>query len=143
MRTYGKDFEKYYNRAEEEAGVRFIKSRITNILPVKETGNLLIRYTDEAGKRVEEEFDMVVLSVGLGVPKEAVELAKRLEIELDSYQYASTSSLTIQTSTALPVSAFRSKIFLFGRGGLRRHGGGVSLRPGTMTPARSHEMDVR
>jgi heterodisulfide reductase subunit A len=99
MRTYGKDFEKYYNRAEEEAGVRFIKSRITNIFPVKETGNLLIRYTDEIGKRVDEEFDMVVLSVGLGVPKEAVELAKRLEIELDPYLYASTSSFDpIQTS---------------------------------------------
>lgn len=99
MRTYGKDFEKYYNRAEKEAGVRFIKSRITNILPVNETGNLLIRYTDETGRRVEEEFDIVVLSVGLGVRKEAVDLAKRLEIDLDPYQFASTSSFEpVQTS---------------------------------------------
>jgi heterodisulfide reductase subunit A len=92
MRTFGKDFERYYNRAEEEAGVRFIKSRIAKIEPVDDTGNLLIRYTDEAGRRVEEGFDMVVLSVGFGVSKEAADLANRLGIELDPYRFASTSS---------------------------------------------------
>jgi len=99
MRTYGKDFERYYNRAEEESGVRFIKSRITNIFPVRETGELLIRYTDEAGRRVEEAFDLVVLSVGFGVSKEAVDLAKRLDIQLDSYHFTLTSSFEpVQTS---------------------------------------------
>jgi heterodisulfide reductase subunit A len=99
MRTYGKDFERYYNRAREEAGVRFIKSRITQILPVDGTGDLLIRYTDEAQKRIEETFDLVVLSVGFAVPKEAVELAKRLDIHLDPYAFTTTSSFEpVQTS---------------------------------------------
>jgi heterodisulfide reductase subunit A len=99
MRTYGKDFERYYNRAREEAGVRFIKSRITQILPVNGTGDLLIRYTDEAQKRIEETFDLVVLSVGFAVPKEAVELAKRLDIRLDPYHFTITSSFEpVQTS---------------------------------------------
>ncbi len=92
MRTYGKDFEKYYNRAQEEAGVRFIKSRITQIHPVKKTGDLLIRYTEETGRRVEETFDLVVLSIGIGVPKDAMDLAKKLDIRLDSYSFASTGS---------------------------------------------------
>jgi heterodisulfide reductase subunit A len=107
MRTYGKDFERYYNRAEEEAGVRFIKSRITQILPVKETGDLLIHYTDETGRRVEETFDMVVLSVGIGVPKDAVDLAKRLDIHLDPYTFTSTSSFD-------PVQTSRPGIFVCG-----------------------------
>jgi heterodisulfide reductase subunit A len=99
MRTYGKDFERYYNRAREEAGVRFIKSRITQILPVNGTGDLLIRYTDEAQQRIEETFDLVVLSVGFAVPKEAVELAKRLDIRLDPYHFTTTSSFEpVQTS---------------------------------------------
>jgi heterodisulfide reductase subunit A len=99
MRTYGKDFERYYNRAREEAGVRFIKSRITQILPVNGTGDLLIRYTDEAQQRIEETFDLVVLSVGFAVPKEAVELAKRLDIRLDPYHFTFTSSFEpVQTS---------------------------------------------
>jgi heterodisulfide reductase subunit A len=107
MRTYGKDFERYYNRAEEEVGVRFIKSRITQILPVKETGDLLIHYTDETGRRVEETFDMVVLSVGIGVPKDAVDLAKRLDIHLDPYTFTSTSSFD-------PVQTSRPGIFVCG-----------------------------
>jgi heterodisulfide reductase subunit A len=107
MRTYGKDFERYYNRAREEAGVRFIKSRIAQVLPVKDTGDLLIRYTDEAQRRIEETFDMVVLSVGFGVPKEAVDLAKRLGIELDPYHFASTSTFE-------PVQTSRPGIFVCG-----------------------------
>ena len=107
MRTFGKDFERYYNRAKEEAGVRFIKSRITQILPARETGNLLIRYTDEVQKRIEEEFDMVVLSVGIGVPKEAADLARRLNVEINHYDFASTSSFD-------PVSTSKPGIFVGG-----------------------------
>jgi heterodisulfide reductase subunit A len=107
MRTYGKDFEKYYNRARDEAGVRFIKSRITQILPVKEKGGLLIRYTDEAQTRIEETFDMVVLSVGFSVANEALDLAKRLEIQVDPYHFSTTSSFD-------PVRTSRAGIFVCG-----------------------------
>jgi len=107
MRTHGKDFERYYNRAKEEAGVRFVKSRITQILPVNGTGDLLIRYTDEAQKTIEEIFDLVVLSVGLAVPKEAVELAKRLDIHLDPYLFTTTSSFE-------PVRTSKPGIFVCG-----------------------------
>ena len=107
MRTYGKDFERYYNRAREEAGVRFIKSRITQILPVNGTSDLLIRYTDEAQKRIEEAFDLVVLSVGFAVPKEAVDLAKRLDIRLDPYHFATTSSFE-------PVRTSKPGVFVCG-----------------------------
>ena len=99
MRTYGKDFEKYYNRAKDEMGVRFIKSRVTDIPPVGKTGNLLVRYTDELGRRVKEDFDMVVLSIGLGIPQSSIDLAERIGIELDSHNFASTSSFEpIKTS---------------------------------------------
>ncbi len=107
MRTFGKDFERYYNRAREEAGVRFIKSRITQILPMSDTGDLLIRYTDEAQKRIEETFDLVVLSVGIGVSKETVELARRLDIHLDPYSFTTTSSFE-------PVRTSKPGIFVCG-----------------------------
>ena len=98
MRTHGKDFERYYNRAQE-AGVRFVKSKISTILPDGDTGNLLISYTDEAGRRINESFDIVVLSVGFGASKEALDLAQKLGIELDQYQLALTSGFEpVQTS---------------------------------------------
>ena len=106
IRTHGKDFERYYNRAQE-ADVRFVKSKISTIRPADDTGNLIIGYTDETGKRIDEEFDMVVLSVGFAKSKEAIDLAKRLDIELDQYQLAQTSSFE-------PVRTSKPGIFVCG-----------------------------
>jgi heterodisulfide reductase subunit A len=107
IRTHGKDFERYYNRGKDESGIRFIKSKITNIMPVGDNGKQIIRYINETGERVEEEFDMVVLSVGLGVSREAIDLAHRLGIELDQYEFASTTSFE-------PVKTSRPGIFVCG-----------------------------
>ncbi len=107
IRTYGKDFERYYNRAKDEVGVRFVKSKVTSVVPVDDTGKLLIRYVDEAGRRVEEKFDIVVLSVGLVSSREGAELAKKLGVELDHYNFAKTSSFE-------PVQSSRSGIYVCG-----------------------------
>jgi heterodisulfide reductase subunit A2 len=98
IRTFGKDYEKYYNRAKD-AGIRFIKSRIHSIDEVFDTGELSIRYMDDAGVLQVENFDMVVLSVGLDVPASVVDLAKRLDLELDEYNFAATHPFApIETS---------------------------------------------
>ena len=107
IRTYGKDFERYYNRAKDEIGVRFVKSKITNVTPNDETGMQVIRYVDEAGRKVEEEFDIVVLSVGLMASPEGVELAKRLGVDMDHYNFASTSSFA-------PVESSKPGIYVCG-----------------------------
>lgn len=107
VRTYGKDFERYYNRAKDEVGVRFVKSKVTNVILDDDTGKLLIRYVDEAGKRVEEGFDIVVLSIGLMVSPEGVELAKRLGVDMDHYNFARTSSFA-------PVESNVSGIYVCG-----------------------------
>ncbi len=106
MRTYGKDFEKYYMRAEEESGVRFIRSRIHSIDPM-EDGNLKIRYATESGEIKEEIFDMVVLSVGLSPNEDIVHLAEKLGIELNAHQHALTGSFS-------PVSSSREGVYLCG-----------------------------
>ena len=100
MRTYGKEFEQYYNRAEE-SGVRFQRCRVHTIDPVAESDNLEIRYVTEDGRAETEEFDMVVLSVGLEPSPGAAELAEKLGIELDHYKFARTGSFT-PVSTSAP-----------------------------------------
>ncbi len=113
IRTHGKDFERYYNRGKDESGIRFIKSKISNIFPVGDTGSQIIRYIDENGRRVDEEFDMVVLSVGLGISNEAIELSKKLGVELDHYNFVSTTSFD-PVKTSVPgiavCGAFESPI---------------------------------
>ena len=107
VRTFGKDFERYYNRAKEDLGVRFVKSRISHVEPRDANGRHLIRYVDEQGNSVGEEFDIVVLSVGLGVSDSAAALAKKLDVELNHYQYARTSGLD-------PVKTSRPGIYVCG-----------------------------
>jgi len=106
MRTYGKDFEKYYNRAEKESGVRFIRSRIHSLLPT-EGDNLTLSYGTESGEIKEETFDMVVLSVGLAPNKDIAQLAQKLGVELNEHKYAQTKSFT-------PVSTNREGIYVCG-----------------------------
>ncbi|MGD9206635.1 MAG: FAD-dependent oxidoreductase, partial [Desulfobacterales bacterium] len=98
IRTFGKDYEKYYNRAKD-AGIRFVKSKVHSIDEISDTGNLSVRYMDDAGQLQEEDFDMVVLSVGLQVPESTVQLAERLGVELDDSRFAVTHPFTpVQTS---------------------------------------------
>lgn len=101
MRTYGKDFERYYIRAKDEMGVRFIRSKVHDIQPIHGTDDLMICYTTEDGDIVKERFDMVVLSMGLRPPKDAVNLANKLGIELDRYNFVKVSSFS-PISTSIP-----------------------------------------
>jgi heterodisulfide reductase subunit A len=107
MRTCGKDYERYYNHAKEETGVRFIRSRVHTINPVLCADDLSITYATEDSGLKTEEFDMVVLSVGLGVPEGAVELARTLRIQLDNHNFAATD-------TFAPVNTSRPGIYACG-----------------------------
>jgi len=99
IRTFGKDYEKYYLRAKEKEGVRFIKARVHTIEEVGEERNLSVQYVDDTGVVQEEVFDMVMLSVGLQVPQSTAELAKRLDVDLDEYNFAVTRPFTpVETS---------------------------------------------
>ena len=107
IRTFGKDYEKYYLRAKDSEGVRFSKARIHTITEIPETGDLHVQYVDEDGSRAEDTFSMVVLSVGLGIPQSSVELARRLGIELNSYNF-------VETEPFAPVATSRPGIFTCG-----------------------------
>ena len=90
IRSYGKDFERFYQRAEKLPGIRFVRSYVSVGREVPETKNVTIRYaTDEDGVR-EEEFDLVVLGVGLSPPRDAARLADLFGLELDEHGFCRT-----------------------------------------------------
>ena len=107
MRTYGKDFDKYYERAKQEYGIQFIRSKVFGVEEVDGTGGLSLRYAAENGELCKDDFDMVVLSVGLKPKPGAVELAKRLGIELNEYEFCRTHGFS-------PVNTSREGIFVCG-----------------------------
>jgi heterodisulfide reductase subunit A len=87
IRSYGKDFERYYERAEQLPGVRFIRSYVSIVKEDPETKNIAIRYSTPEDGVKDEEFDMVVLSVGLNPPAGAKVLAEKYGIRLNSYDF--------------------------------------------------------
>ena len=106
IRTFGKDYEKYYNRAKDQ-GIRFEKARVHTIDVLRDSGNLLLRYADDSGLLKSEEFDMVVLSVGLIVPSSTVETARRLGIALNKYNF-------VETGPFEPINTSRPGVFACG-----------------------------
>ena len=99
IRSFGKDYEKYYLRARQEAGVRFIRSRVHTIDPLRDSGDLRIRYMDAAGALQEETFNLVVLSVGMQVSPDMADTARRLGVALNRYNFAETAPFSpVETS---------------------------------------------
>ncbi len=93
MRTHGKDFDKYYESAKEKHGVRFVRSRVHTVDPVPGTDDLEVRYVTDEGEIKTEIFDQIVLSVGMEISSEIVDLAKRLGIELSEGNFCKTESI--------------------------------------------------
>ena len=72
IRAFGKDFERFYQRAENLPGVRFIRSYVSVGKEIPESKNVTIRYSTLEDGVQEEEFDLEVLSVGLKDRKSVV-----------------------------------------------------------------------
>jgi heterodisulfide reductase subunit A-like polyferredoxin len=107
MRTYGKGFEEYYQRAKDESNIRFVRCRISEINQDEKTKSLLLKYETEEGNLIEEEFDMVVLSVGLTPNENAKSLAEKLDIRLNEFGFSETPELK-------PIETTRKGIFVSG-----------------------------
>ncbi len=99
VRAFGKGFEGYCEHAKEE-GVRFLRGIPSEVKELPE-GGLLVRYLGDEGV-VEEEFDMVVLSVGLELPEGARELASRLGVELEEIGGLPVTSALAPMATSRP-----------------------------------------
>ena len=107
VRAVGKDFDKYINRAQDEYGVRYIRSRISSIQEIPSTRDLKLIYESETGEIIEEIFNMAVLGVGLNPPKQARTIAEKFGIELNEYGFLDSKNLS-------PVETLKSGVYVCG-----------------------------
>jgi heterodisulfide reductase subunit A len=99
IRSFGKDFERFYQRAEKLPGVTYIRSYVAIGKEIPETKNVTIRYaTFEDGVK-EEEFDLVVLGVGLNPPADVQNLADKFGIQLNSHGFCKTNPVNPMETT--------------------------------------------
>jgi len=107
IRSYGKDFERFYERAEKLPGVEFIRSYVSIGREIEGTKNVTVRYaTDDEGVK-EKEFDLVVLGIGLSAPKDGPRLAEQFGIELDAHGFCKTNPRN-------PIETSRPGVFVSG-----------------------------
>ena len=108
MRTFGKDYELYLNRAKNDYNIRLVRSRPHSVFHNPETESLSIIYTpDDEHINVSEDFDMVVLSTGFQVSRDTQELAAKLEIDLNEHRFAKTGGFK-------PVATSKPGIYVCG-----------------------------
>lgn len=99
LRAFGKGFERYYESARDKFGVRYINSIPSGVKELQKNHNLLLEYSGDDGKKVQEEFDLVVLSVGLVPAAGTKELAEKVGIQLDHFGFCDTDRLNPGTTS--------------------------------------------
>jgi len=108
MRTCGKGYEQYFERAKNDYGIRFVRSVPHSILPDSDKGELALSYMSEKTGTLESEaFHMVVLSTGFRITQEMVDLAGRLGIDLNEHRFVSSDPFS-------PVATSRPGIYVCG-----------------------------
>jgi heterodisulfide reductase subunit A len=107
IRAIGKDFERYFQRAEGLPGVRFIRSYTSVVREIPETGNVVLRYATPDDGVQEEEFEMVVLSVGLNPPADHRALSETFGIVLTPHGFP-------ETPLENPMATIRPGVFVSG-----------------------------
>ena len=98
VRAFGKGFEQYYDRAQNEYGVRYVKCMVSSVKELQQSKNLLLKYRTPAGEVREEEFDLVVLSVGLRPSEGTAELARVAGVGLDEFGFCLPGAETCTTT---------------------------------------------
>ncbi len=109
LRAFGKDFDRYCERAESHYGVKLARARIGRVEPV-EGDSLKLHFMPEYGRRESEVFDLVVLSVGLEARRRLARLTDQVDIKLNEYGFCKVLPFE-------PLATSRAGVFVCGAAG--------------------------
>ena len=99
VRAFGKEFDRYIDRARDEYGVRYVRAIPSRVVEMPGTKNPRVRYFDERGDERQDEFDLVVLSVGIKPGASVADLGERLGIDRNQFGFCQTDRLAPMTSS--------------------------------------------
>ena len=108
IRANGKGYEEFVRRAIEKYGAIYLRGRVSRVFELD--GKLIVRGVDTlAGKPVEIEADMVVLASAMEAQPDAKDLARKLGISVDEYNWFSEAHPKLR-----PVEVLTAGIYLAG-----------------------------
>ena len=107
IRAFGKGYEQFYQNAKA-MGVEFVKGKVGEIKEDPESKNLIltVEMIEEGGGKIEEEYDLVILSLGLTT---SICSTASLPVEIDSDRFIKSIELKLN-----PVKT--SEVGIFGAG---------------------------
>ena len=107
VRAFGKEFDGYVNRARDEHGVKYIRAMPSRVVEMPGTKNARVRFFDEKGEEHQDEYDLVVLSVGLRPSSSVKDTAGKLGLDLNQFGFCQTDRLA-------PMAASKPGIYVAG-----------------------------
>ena len=106
-RAYGKGFDRFVDRAKDKHKTRYICGRVSSVESTPHTDDLVVHFMEQDGVARQEEFDLVVLSVGIEPSKFSMDAARCADVRLDDRGF-------LKVDTLSPVETSRSGVFACG-----------------------------
>ncbi|THB70268.1 MAG: 4Fe-4S dicluster domain-containing protein, partial [Desulfovibrio sp.] len=108
MRVFGKNYQRYFDAAKDENGVKFVRARLHSVLPIDQDqegaeGSVRVQYVNEQGEMTEDWFDMLVLAVGARPPKNMDKLARAAGVEVNDWGFVKTLPFEPSRTTRMGV----------------------------------------
>jgi heterodisulfide reductase subunit A len=100
MRAFGKDYHEYYLKAID-LGINFVRCRVPEVQSILGNDDLMLSIVKESGQIINEEYEMVILAVGLEAPSGVDQLANACDIKLDDEHFSINDEYSI-LATAKP-----------------------------------------
>ncbi len=108
IRANGKGYEEFVRRTVEDYGANYVRGRVSRIYP--DADQLVVKGVDTLlGKAVEVRVDLVVLATAMQPQPDAKDLARKLGISTDQYNWFSEAHPKLR-----PVEVLTDGIYLAG-----------------------------
>jgi len=107
LRAFGKDFDRYANRSANQLGIRYVRSFVSRTYEIPDTKSIRLLHAGPGIEQIEEDFDMVVLSLGLEPSASLRQQAEQMKIALNRWGFAETKELS-------PLETSRKGVFVAG-----------------------------
>jgi heterodisulfide reductase subunit A len=89
VRAFGKGYHRVYQKAQQELGVAFTRCRVSAVEEHPASKNLVVVYEAEDSSFQRREFELVVLSVGLGPAEQSAALASAIGAKVNRHGFVS------------------------------------------------------
>ncbi len=99
MRAFGKGFDRYYERAKEEYGVRYRRCRLPVVEQTPDGEDLVLSYLAEDDTLQKDQYDVVVLSTALIPPKSARAFTEAAGLSLNKYNFVESKPFASEDTT--------------------------------------------